>query len=136
MTTQRFISDGDTLYEVVDMPKLLAEPKDILTSIYIFTKYNYQFQCIVRDMLKSGMFEYETPIEDTYPYEAMDQTIKDFDASGVFTKEELDAMWAEVRKLILNQEKLTDEPSDQGRPPSECAVPEGDGICEHISGQP
>jgi hypothetical protein len=98
-TSPRYVSDGDALYNVRDMVAFLKEPKDALTEVYVFTKYNYEFECAVRDMLAMGLIEQAGEGEYTYPFEGIAATLEDIRNSGVFTAEEVTAM--DVRVLAL-----------------------------------
>lgn len=92
----RYISDGDELYGVIDMPRLLAVPKTALTEVYVYTKYNYDFECAIRGMLKAGVLEQVEGDKYTYPFDEIAATLEDIRKSGVFSGMEIVAMDARV----------------------------------------
>lgn len=86
----RYISDGDSLYGVPDMAMLLKESKQDLMQIYVFTKYNYAFECAIRAGIESGVLEKKDPnAEYYYPFDEVKDTLGDFVKSGIFTDEDL-----------------------------------------------
>jgi hypothetical protein len=104
MTNLRYVSDGDELYLVKDMPALLAQPKDtVLKFVYIYTKYNYDFEFIIMRMLKAGILEQADKSERyTYPFKAVAATLDDL--RTVFTVDEVAAMDGEVAGIWAGKE--------------------------------
>lgn len=85
----RFISDGLELFGVTDMPKLLAEPKNVLKEVYINTRWDYLFEEKFKRALDLGFIELAEGEAQTYPFDDVEATLGEIRDSGVFTPEEI-----------------------------------------------
>lgn len=108
----RYVSDGDSLYGVIDMAGLLSIPLEDLKQVYVNTKYNYAFECAIRAGIEMGILEKVDPKEEyTYPFDEIKATLEDFVNSGRFTDEDLAFLDDRViDALSPEQDKGTENP--------------------------
>jgi hypothetical protein len=108
----RYVSDGASLYGVMDMPKLLSIRKEDLMEVYVNTKYNYSFECAIRAALEIGILEKEDPnAEYNYPFDEIKDTLEDFVKSGIFTDDDLAFLEERVLdKLGADPDKINENP--------------------------
>lgn len=102
----RYISDGETLYAVMNMKSILKQPAEVIREIYLYTTYDYKFECSIRDMIKVGLIEQVDPTEPyTYPFDAVEATLEEIRDSGILTTQEIIKMDTEVRTQMGLTEK-------------------------------
>jgi len=108
----RYVSDGASLYGVMDMPKLLSIRKVDLMEIYVNTKYSYSFECAIKAALEMGILEQEDPNEEySYPFDEIRATLEDFVKSGIFTDDDLAFLEERVLdKLGADPDKINENP--------------------------
>ena len=108
----RYVSDGASLYGVMDMPKLLSIRKVDLMEVYVNTKYNYAFECAIRAAIEMGILEKEDPnAEYNYPFDEIKATLEEFVTSGVFTDEDLAFLDERVLdQLGADPDKMNEKP--------------------------